>query len=61
MGISFFIWEMVSLDVFNIDCDLQPKCRFFDKRKPKKYVGNGIYLTPKISIIEKNLLIKLLF
>ena len=39
---------------FNIDCDLQPKCRFFDKRKPKKYVGNGIYLTPKINIIEKN-------
>ncbi len=39
---------------FNINNDLQPKCRFFNKRRPGKYVGIGIYLTPKINIIEKN-------
>ena len=39
---------------FYINPDLQPKCRYFDKRKKDKYVGTGIYLTPKINIIEKN-------
>ena len=36
------------------NCDLQPKCRYFDIRRKGKFVGNGIYLTPKINIIEKN-------
>ena len=53
-NIKIMINNIIMGKGFNIDCDLQPKCRFFDKRKPKKYVGNGIYLTPKISIIEKN-------
>ena len=53
-NIKMMINNIIMGKGFNIDCDLQPKCRFFDKRKPKKYVGNGIYLTPKISIIEKN-------
>ena len=39
---------------FSINCDLQPKCRFLDIRKQRKFVGTGIYLTPKINIIEKN-------
>ena len=39
---------------FYINPDLQPKCRFNDKRRPGKFVGTGIYLTPKINIIEKN-------
>ena len=34
--------------------NIQPKCRFFDIRRPDKYVGTGIYLTPKINIIEQN-------
>jgi hypothetical protein len=53
-NIKMMINNIIMGKGFNIDCDLQPKCRFFDKRKPKKYVGNGIYLTPKINIIEKN-------
>ena len=53
-NIKIMINNIIMGKGFNIDCDLQPKCRFFDKRKPKKYVGNGIYLTPKINIIEKN-------
>ena len=28
--------------------NIQPKCRFFDIRRPDKYVGTGIYLTPKM-------------
>ena len=39
---------------FYINPDLQPKCRFKDKRRKDKYVGTGIYLTPKINIIEQN-------
>ena len=53
-NIKMMINNIIMGKGFNIDCDLQPKCRFFDKRKPKKYVGTGIYLTPKINIIEKN-------
>ena len=53
-NIKMMINNIIMGKGFNIDYDLQPKCRFFDKRKPKKYVGNGIYLTPKINIIEKN-------
>ena len=53
-NIKMMINNIIMGKGFNIDYDLQPKCRFFDKRKPKKYVGTGIYLTPKINIIEKN-------
>lgn len=35
-----------------MDKSFQPKCKFMDKRKGKK-VGNGIYLSPKINIIEQ--------
>ena len=52
--IKIMINQIIMCNDFNINYDLQPKCRFFDKRKPKKYVGTGIYLTPKINIIEKN-------
>ena len=34
--------------------DLQPKCRFNDKRKKNKKVGTGIYLSPQINEIEQN-------
>ena len=37
-----------------INNDLQPKCRCNDKRNENKKVGVGIYLSPKINIIESN-------
>ena len=37
-----------------INNDLQPKCRYNDQRNEKKKVGLGIYLSPKINIIESN-------
>lgn len=33
--------------------NFQPKCNFMDKRNVGKKVGNGIYLSPKINIIEQ--------
>ena len=37
-----------------INKDLQPKFGYYDKRKKEKKVGYGIYLSPKINIIEGN-------
>ena len=37
-----------------INKDLQPKFEYYDKRKKEKKVGYGIYLSPKINIIEGN-------
>ena len=52
--IKKMINDIIMGNGFNINLDLQSKCRFNDKRRPGKFVGNGIYLTPKINIIEKN-------
>ena len=37
-----------------INNNIQPKCRYNDKRNKNKKVGVGIYLSPKINIIESN-------
>ena len=39
---------------FVINKDLQPKCGYYNIRKKGKKVGNGIYLSPKINLIEEN-------
>ncbi len=36
-----------------IDQNLQPKCGFLNKRNKNNNVGNGIYLSPNISIVEQ--------
>ena len=52
-GIKNMLNKIIMHEGLVIDQNLQPKCGFLNKRNKNNNVGNGIYLSPNISIVEQ--------